>query len=97
MPLHPAVVTDADLLASRLAAAQRLARDEAIAVLRPGLEPVQDLPFAGTSYLWPDTEGITSQLILLVTSSAATLGEWYLAADDIDGVFWATGRSLSVL
>jgi hypothetical protein len=98
LPLHPLVVTDADLLASRLAAAHATADDHAaIEVLRPGLALVRDLPFAGTPYLWPDAEGITSSLVLLVTSAAATMGERCLAVGDVDGVFWATGQGLKAL
>ena len=97
LPLHPAVVTDADLLGARLAHARRQAPIDAIATLRPGLELVRDVPFSGTSYLWPDTEGVASQLTLLVTSAAAVLAGHSLSIGDIDGVFWATGRGLQVL
>jgi hypothetical protein len=55
------------------------------------------MPFAGTAYLWPDAEGTTSSLVLLATSAAAELAAHYLAVDDVDGVFWATGQGLKVL
>ncbi|CAB4884966.1 unannotated protein [freshwater metagenome] len=97
LPLHPGVITDADLLRLRFEHARTLSPQGVIDVLRPGLELVRDLVFFGTSYLWPDTEGITSQLTLLVTSSATLLGEQYLRLGDIDGVFWATGQGLKVL
>jgi hypothetical protein len=58
---------------------------------------IHGMPFAGTSYLWPDAEGLTSALVLLATSAAADLAGHYLAVGDIDGVFWATGRGLQVL
>ena len=70
---------------------------EAIAVLRPGLELVTGAPFAGTGYLWPDAEGITSSLTLLVVNSATELANRYLQLGDADGVFWATGQGLKVL
>jgi hypothetical protein len=97
LPLHRAVITDAELLQARLEHARHLPPVEAIDVLRPGLELVTDLPFAGTSYLWPDAEGITSSLTLLATGAAAELARYYLATCDIDGVFWATGQGLKVL
>ncbi len=97
LPLHCAVVTDAELLQARLEHARRLSPAEAIDVVRPGLELVTDLPFAGTSYLWPDAEGITSSLTLLATGAAAELARYYQATGDIDGVFWATGQGLKVL
>ncbi|HEY4332880.1 MAG TPA: hypothetical protein VGM78_09940, partial [Ilumatobacteraceae bacterium] len=97
LPLHRLVVTDADLLGNRLAVARSQPAAEAIETLRPSLALVREMPFAGTSYLWPDAEGISSQLILLVTSAAAVLATHYLTLGDTAGVFWATGQGLKVL
>ena len=80
-----------------LAAARGLAAADAIAVLRPGVALINGMPFAGTSYLWPDAEGITSALVLLATSAASDLATHYLAIGDVEGVFWSTGRGLQVL
>jgi LysM domain len=97
LPLHELVVSDAELLADRVAAARGLDSSAAIAVLRPGVALLQGMPFAGTSYLWPDAEGITSALVLMATNAAADLASRYLSIDDVDGVFWATGQGLKVL
>jgi nucleoid-associated protein YgaU len=97
LPLHDLVVSDAELLVDRVTFARGLDTRAAIAVLRPGVEMIHGMPFAGTSYLWPDAEGITSSLVLLSTSAAGELAGHYLAIGDIDGVFWATGRGLKVL
>ncbi len=97
LPLHDAVISDADLLALRVAAARGRASADAIEILRPGLELVTGLPFLGTSYLWADAEGHASSLTLLATNAATELAEHYLALGDTDGVFWATGRGLMVL
>jgi hypothetical protein len=97
LPLHELVVSDAELLADRVAAARGCQPLAAIAILRPGVACIEGMPFAGTSYLWPDAEGITSSLVLLATSAAAELAAHYLATGDIDGVFWATGQGLKVL
>jgi nucleoid-associated protein YgaU len=97
LPLHDLVVSDTELLAERVAAASGLDVASAIDVLRPGIALIEGMPFAGTSYLWPDAEGITSALVLLATSAAAELARHYLMVGDIDGVFWATGRGLKVL
>ncbi len=97
LPLHDGVISDADVLALRVAAARGRAPAEAIEILRPGLELVTGLPFLGTSYLWADAEGHASSLTLLATNAATELAEHYLALGDAEGVFWATGRGLMVL
>ena len=97
LPLHAGVTTDADLLAQRLAHATEQAAHDAIQTLAPGLATVRDVPFAGTAYLWPDAEGITSRLILLITETATVLASHYLTLGDTQGVFWATGQGLKVL
>jgi LysM repeat protein len=97
LPLHVMVTSDAELLRARLDASRGLPARQAIDVLRPGVEWIADLPFAGTGYLWPDAEGITSALTLLATAAAAELARHCLAIGDVDGVFWATGRGLQVL
>ena len=97
LPLHDLVVSDVELLAERVAGARGLDAASAIAVLRPGVALIEGMPFAGTSYLWPDAEGITSALVLMATSASAELAGHYLSVGDIEGVFWATGRGLKVL
>jgi hypothetical protein len=97
LPLHDLVVSDVDLLADRVVAARGCQPPDAITILRPGVALIQGMPFAGTSYVWPDAEGITSSLLLLATSAAGELAAHYLTVGDIDGVFWATGQGLKVL
>ncbi|HEX4980057.1 MAG TPA: BTAD domain-containing putative transcriptional regulator, partial [Ilumatobacteraceae bacterium] len=97
LPLHHLVRTDAELVELRIAAARRLQPEDAIEMLRPAVELVRGMPFEGTSYLWPDAEGITSNLVLLATSAASELARHHLTLGQIDGVFWATGQGLRVL
>jgi len=97
LPLHPLVLTDAELVRARLDHARGQPPAHAIATLRPAVELIRDLPFAGTGYLWPDPEGIASNLVLLATGASSELAEQFLAAGDVDGVFWATGQGLRVL
>ncbi len=97
LPLHELVITDADLIEERLAAARLQPPAQAVATLRPAVELVVELPFAGTSYLWPDADGITSNTLLLATSAATELAAHALAVGDTELVFWATGRGLQVL
>lgn len=97
LPLHPRIVTDADVVSARLAHARGLPAVDAVEVLRPALELVTGMPFTGTSYLWPDAEGHTSSLVVAATSAAEEMARRALELGDIDDVFWATGRGLAVL
>jgi hypothetical protein len=102
LPLHSDVRTDAELVEHRLASARHLGSspgrlDDAIDMLCPAVEMIRGMPFEGTSYLWPDAEGLTSNLVLLATSAASELAGHYLARGQIDRVFWATGQGLRVL
>ncbi len=97
LPLHDGVVTDADLIEERLTAARLQPPAQAIETLTPAAELIRNIPFAGTSYLWPDAEGITSNLVLLATGVSTELAGHALSVGDIDLVFWATGQGLKVL
>jgi len=97
LPVHDLVATDADLVEDRLAHARVQPPSQAIETLRPAVELVRDMPFAGTSYLWPDAEGITSNLVLLAITATAEFAGHALSLGDTDGVFWATGTGLRVL
>jgi hypothetical protein len=91
------VIADVDLVRGRLDQARLQPPDLAIQTLRPAVELIRDLPFAGTGFLWPDAEGITSNLVLLATGVATELAGHFLSMGDVDGVFWATGQGLKVL
>ena len=97
LPLHPLVVTDAQLVEERLEQARLEPPAQAIETLRPAVAMITGMPFADTSYLWPDAEGITSSLVLLAISAAAELAGHALSIGDTELVFWATGQGLAVL
>lgn len=97
LPLHMSVTTDGELLDASIHRVSSLDSDAALVELRHVLGYVRDLPFSGTNYLWPDAEGITTQLTLSVMTSAVMASELYLERGDTEGVFWATGRGLKVL
>ena len=97
LPLHELVRSDADLLEHALVAARVQPPAQAIATLSPAVDRIIGVPFEATSYLWPDAEGITSNLVLLATSAATELAAHCLSIGDIDGVFRATARGLQVL
>ncbi|MDA3016991.1 MAG: bacterial transcriptional activator domain-containing protein [Actinomycetota bacterium] len=97
LPFHVSIVSDGELLQACINRAKNLQPAAAVADLHRGLELVRDLPFAGTGYLWPDAEGITSQLVLTVITAACMAAELDLRRGETDGVFWATAQGLKVL
>jgi len=97
LPLHDRVVTDADLIRQRVEHAQVAPPAHAVDVLRPAVEMIHGLPFTGSSYLWPDADGLTSNLVLLATTASAELAAHALSMGDTDLVFWSTGQGLKVL
>ena len=92
LPLHRLVVTDAQLIEERLEQARLEPPAQAIETLRPAVGRITGMPFADTSYLWPDAEGITSNLVLLIISASAELAGHALSIGDTELVFWATGQ-----
>jgi hypothetical protein len=97
LPLHDAVVTDADLVEDRLTHARLVPPSEALETLRSAVAMIRDMPFTGTGYLWPDAEGITSNLVLLAITAASEFAGHALSLGDTEGVFWATAHGLKVL
>ncbi|MGA9278775.1 MAG: bacterial transcriptional activator domain-containing protein, partial [Ilumatobacter sp.] len=97
LPLHERVVTDAELIAQRVEHARLAPPTHAIDVLRPAVELVRGLPFADTSYLWPDADGLTSSHVLLAITATTELAGHALSIGDTELVFWSTGRGLQVL
>ena len=97
LPLHPLVVTDAELIDHALASARLQPPAAAIDTLREALDWITGVPFEGTSYLWPDAEGITSALVLRAITLTTALADHCLSVGDVDGVFGATSRGLQVL
>lgn len=97
LPLHDEVVTDADLIATRMERARGRAPREAVALLRPAVDLLAGMPFAGTSYLWTDTEGLSSSLTLLGVGASLQMARLSLDLGELEDVFWATAQGLRVL
>ena len=97
LPFHNSIVSDGEVLRACIVKAQKLSPAAAVIELHRGLELVRDLPFSGTGYLWPDAEGITSQLVITVITAAIMAAELDLQRGRTDGVFWATAQGLKVL
>ena len=95
--IRPEVVTDYDILQRSIRRARYNADDESLSEVKMALELVRDLPFAGQDFVWADTEGITSNIVLTIVTGALMLAEHSMSRGDIDGVFWATGQGLKAL
>ena len=97
LSIHGSVITDVDALNNAVGLVKNRGDRESWSGLLDALDRVRDLPFAGTDYLWPDSEGITSNFILSVITGSVMAAERALQQGDIEGVFWATGQGLKVL
>lgn len=97
LPLHPHVVTDADLLRSATRAAHGNADPAMGDRLDDMLALVRGVPFEGTAYLWADAEGLTSELTMLIVQASAVSARRHLDAGDLNAVFDATAVGLRVV
>jgi len=97
LSIHGSVITDVDVLNNAVSLVKNRGDRESWFGLLDALDRVRDLPFAGTDYLWPDSEGITSNFILSVITGSIMAAEHALQQGDLAGVFWATGQGLKVL
>jgi hypothetical protein len=97
LSIHGSVITDVDVLNNAVSFVKNRGDRESWFGLLDALDRVRDLPFTGTDYLWPDSEGITSNFILSVITGSIMAAEHALQQGDLEGVFWATGQGLKVL
>jgi hypothetical protein len=97
LSLHELVVSDVEVVEARYGHGRRQHGELALATMRPAVELVRDLPFSGASYLWPEIEGLASNLVLLATNLTAEYARRALELADFEGVFWATSAGLRVL
>jgi len=91
------VITDVEILQTAIENAKIKGGDQDFLALREALELVRDLPFAGENFVWADTEGITSNVVLTIITGALLLSDFYMSQQDLGGVFWATGQGLKAL
>ena len=91
------VITDVQILEAAIVKVKTKESEENFFMLRNALNLVRDLPFAGEDFIWADTEGITSNVVLKVITGALMLSDFYLSRQDLNGVFWATGQGLKAL
>ena len=91
------VITDVEILQTAIEKVKLEGASEDFLDLRKALELVRDLPFAGENFIWADTEGITSNVVLTIITGSLLLSDFYLSQQDLSGVFWATGQGLKAL
>jgi two-component SAPR family response regulator len=95
--LDHSIVCDSDVLQAALQAHLN-DPDEGTAIqLAESLSLVRDMPFSGSHYLWPDPEGITSNIVHSIIRAAELVAEDALERGDLRQVFIATGQGLRVL
>jgi two-component SAPR family response regulator len=97
LELNDNVQSDSELLRETLNVCRSSSTSDNLLGLRQALSLVRGLPFAGTNYLWPDTEGITSNIVIMILEAAELIAENALEAREISDVFWATGQGLRVV
>lgn len=81
IPLSPLVVSDVDLLRSALSKFRQQPEPFRELVVHH-LDSVRDLPFAGTSFRWPDLDGTTTRIVMLVLTAVNDVVEHCLDVDD---------------
>lgn len=91
------VITDFEILQAAIEKVGLRGGTDDFFALREALELVRDLPFAGENFVWADTEGITSSVVLTIITGALLLSDFYMSQQDLSGVFWATGQGLKAL
>ena len=100
LPLHPLIESDVHLLALCFDHARRRPEYHGREVLEYGLRMVTGIPFQGSSYLWRDSTGLSSEYSMLVVRAALLLADMYSEAGDdavqtwSEGVYWATAQGL---
>lgn len=95
IPLNPAVVTDAALLAQALVRFK--AGEGCVSEIVELMSGVRDVPFAGTSYSWADLDGTTTRLVILAMDATVTLARWGREHGRDDVVTTATAAGLRVM
>jgi hypothetical protein len=95
--LSEEVQSDAQLLRDALSIYDEDPSESNLVDLKAALDLVRGLPFAGTKYLWPDTEGITTNIVITILEASETIATRALDENCIADVFWATGQGLRVV
>ncbi len=96
LPLHSAIQSDAGIVQQAVAWAALRPANERVEVLEPAADLIEGMPFAGTSYLWPDAEGLTGRLVVLATEAMVMLATAHLESGNPTASAQVAERGLSI-
>jgi hypothetical protein len=95
--LNPGVTSDVEVMRATLDRVDQFGVTAVVTEVEAAVGLIRGMPCEASSYLWPEAEGISSDLILVATSLAASLALHRLAEGDVQGVFRATAAGLLAL
>jgi len=96
LPLSISVTSDAEILQQRLSAFRGAPHDNLDHVLQC-LDGVRDLPFAATNYRWPDLDGTTTRLVMLVLTACTEVAQFCIETDQPEGAQRAVAAGLRMM
>lgn len=95
--LNPGVTSDVEVMRATLDRVDQFGVAAVVTEVEAAVGLIRGMPCEASNYLWPEAEGISSDLILVATSLAASLALHRLAEGDVQGVFRATAAGLLAL
>ncbi len=95
--LDVGITSDVEIMRATLDRADQVGVGEVVPDMEAALALIRGMPCEGSNFLWPEAEGISSDLILVATSLAASLAMHRLTEGDVTGVFRATAAGLLAL
>jgi hypothetical protein len=97
LALDPEITSDVEVMRAILDRADHCGVAEMVAEVEAAIALIRGMPCEASNYLWPEAEGISSDLILVATSLAISLAVHHLSQGDVSGVFRATAAGLLAL
>jgi hypothetical protein len=95
--LDGGITSDVEVMRATLDQADLMGVGAVVAEVEAAIALIRGMPYEASNYLWPEAEGISSDLILIATSLATSLAMHHLAQGDVPGVFRATAAGLLAL
>ncbi|MSO60425.1 MAG: hypothetical protein EXQ63_08900, partial [Ilumatobacteraceae bacterium] len=96
LPLSISVTSDAEILQRRLATFRSRQQENLDHVLIC-LDGVRDLPFAATNYRWPDLDGTTTRLVILVLTACTEVAQFCIETNQAEGAQRAVAAGLRMM